>query len=145
MSANFQSLLPLLANPGVRFILIGGCASLVHGSARFQTLVNALKDVSPGLRGAPPGLPFFWDEATIRLGLNFTLTTDLRDLDLLGEVPGNGTYDALVPDSIEIQVFGTKCLCVSLPRLIQLKRAAGCPKDLEAIAELESLLDEKTD
>jgi len=38
------------------------------------------------LRGAPPGLRFRWDEATVRAGLNFTLTTTLGNLDLLGEV-----------------------------------------------------------
>jgi hypothetical protein len=39
------------------------------------------------LRGAPPGLPFQWDERTIKAGLNFTLTSTVGDLDLLGEVP----------------------------------------------------------
>lgn len=33
-------------------------------------------------------------------------------------------------------------LCVDLKTLIRLKRAAGRPKDLEAIAELEVLLEE---
>jgi predicted nucleotidyltransferase len=32
---------------------------------------------------------------------------------------------------------------VSLEKLIQLKRAAGRPKDFEAIAELQALLDER--
>jgi hypothetical protein len=30
---------------------------------------------------------------------------------------------------------------LDLPTLIRVKRAAGCPKDLEAIAELEELRD----
>jgi len=33
--------------------------------------------------------------------------------------------------------------CIELPGLIALKRAAGRPKDLEAIAELETLLVER--
>ncbi|MDJ0851711.1 MAG: hypothetical protein QNK04_25320 [Myxococcota bacterium] len=32
------------------------------------------------------------------------------------------------------------CLCLGLRKLIDVKRAAGRPKDLEALAELEELL-----
>ena len=35
------------------------------------------------------------------------------------------------------------CRVVSLRKLIELKRAAGRPKDFEAIAELESLAEER--
>ena len=95
------------------------------------------------MRGAPPGLPFTWDVDRVRKGLNFTLTTSAGDLDLLGEVTYRGTYEALLPDSEVIRVFDIDCRCLSLPRLIQVKRAAGRPKDLEAIAELESLDEER--
>ncbi len=87
-------------------------------------------------------MPFKWDERTIAGGLNFTLTTSLGDLDLLGEVPGGGTYEQLMPFTQEFSVFGVSCRVVTLERLIQLKRAAGRPKDLEAIAELQALLAE---
>ena len=76
-------------------------------------------------------------------GLNFILTTKLGNLDLLGEVIGGGTYEDLLPDSVEIEVFGTKCFCIGLERLIIVKRAAGRPKDFEVIAELETILEEK--
>ena len=76
-------------------------------------------------------------------GLNFTLTTDIGDLDLLGEIIGGGTYDDLLPDTIAIDVFGSSCRCLSLDALIRVKRAAGRPKDLDAIAELEALADER--
>jgi predicted nucleotidyltransferase len=145
-------------NHGVRFILIGGGAATVHGSARLtldvdvvyardpdnsNRLVAALSPHQPYLRGAPPGLPFRWDERTIRNGLNFTLTTTLGDLDLLGEVAGGGTYEQLLPFTEELTAFGITCRVVTLERLIQLKRAAGRPKDLEIIAELQALLEER--
>ena len=96
----------------------------------------------PYLRGAPPGLPFLWDEETLRRGLNFTLETALGDIDLLGEATGGNTYETLLPSSWEVEVFGVPCRIVSLDRLIEMKRAAGRPKDLEALAELEALRDE---
>ena len=159
MTGNFQQLLPLLANHGVEFILIGVGAAIVHGSARttqdvdvvysrtpenIKRLATCLQDVSPSLRGAPEGLPFFWDEMTINIGLNFTLTTSIGDLDLLGEAAGNGTYDSLLADSVEITAFGTPCRCFTLTRLIQLKQAAGRPKNIETIAELQALIEEQS-
>src|SRR5207247_6822562 len=104
--------------------------------------VETLKPFAPYLRGAPPGLPFALDPPTLRNGLNFTLTTRLGDLDLLGEVVGGGGYRDLLPHAIEIEAFGVKFKCVDLPTLIKLKRAAGRPKDLESLAELQALLDE---
>src|SRR5262249_37565498 len=102
-------------------------------------LVAALAPHRPYLRGAPPGLPFQWTADTVGRGLNFTLTTALGDVDLFGEVVGGGGYEALVPHAIEIELFGRRCLCLGLEKLIDVKRAAGRPKDLEAIAELETI------
>jgi len=157
MSAEFDKLLPALVQGGVEFILIGGVAGNIHGASRLrydvdvvyartaanlQHLAITLKPFAPYLRGAPPGLPFAWDERTIRNGLNFTLTTELGDLDLLGEVVGGGGYRDLLPHAIAIEAFGVTFKCVDLPTLVKLKRAAGRPKDLESLAELQALLDE---
>src|SRR3989442_1373331 len=84
--------------------------------------------IEPYLRGAPPGLPFSWESPTLLRGLNFTLTTTAGDIDLLGEITGGGTFNDLVADTEIIEVFGVKCLCLSLERLIAVKRAAGRPK-----------------
>jgi len=158
MGPNFREILPLLVQQGVRFIVIGGGAALAHGSARvtydidivyardaenIRKLVAALAGHRPYLRGAPPGLPFHWDERTVQAGLNFTLTTALGDLDLLGEVAGGGSYEDLLPFTQEMETFGVRCSFVTLEKLIQLKRAAGRAKDLEAIAELQALLEER--
>jgi hypothetical protein len=153
---DFEGVLRALLASRVEFILIGGLAATVHGSARatfdidvvyrrtpdnIGRLTTALEPLSPYLRGAPPGLPFRFDPATVERGLNFTLATALGGLDLLGEVVGGGRYEDLVPRSQVIALFGFECRCVTLDTLIQLKRAAGRPRDLEALAELESLRD----
>ncbi len=155
---DFKALLDLFVSSGIEFIVVGGAAATAHGSSRLtrdldvvyrrtpeniQRLAEAVGRHQPYLRGAPPGLPFHWDTDTIRRGLNFTLETALGNLDLLGEVTGGGNYENLLPHTELKLIFGVKCRCLNLKRLIEVKRAAGRPKDLEAIAELEVLLEER--
>ena len=154
----FRELIPVLGQGNVEFIIVGGAAATAHGSARLTEdldivyrrtrdnvarLVGVLAPYKPYLRGAPPALPFSWDKRTIWSGLNFTLITSLGAIDLLGEITGGGSYDDLLPTTVQLQLFGVPCLCLSLERLIQVKRAAGRPKDFESIAELEAILEER--
>ncbi len=154
---DFATLLQVLARSHVEFVLVGGAAATAHGSARLTEdldivyrrtsenvtrLANCLAPYKPYLRGAPRGLPFRWDAATLTRGLNFTLITDVGALDLLGEITGGGGYEDLLPHTIILDLFGTSCRCLDLQRLIEVKRAAGRPRDLEAVAELEALLEE---
>ena len=111
--------------------------------ANLERLASALAPHRPYPRGAPAGLPFIWDAETLRRGLNFTLTTTLGDLDLLGVVTGGGDYTALLPYTSTMVLFGQQVRVIALPKLIELKRAAGRPKDFEALAELEALLEER--
>ena len=106
-------------------------------------LAGTLEPLAPRLRGAPDGLPFVLDVATLARGLNFTLTTTLGDLDLLGEVVGGGTYEELLPHTRRLSVFDTEMAVVTLSQLIRLKRAAGRPRDFADLAELEALLEEQ--
>jgi hypothetical protein len=155
---DYTSLLPLLVTNEIDFIIVGGAAATAHGSARLtldldvvyrrddlnlERIVRALEPIQPYLRGAPPGLPFEWSVQTLKKGLNFTLITTLGPLDLFGEIVGGGGYEELQNETIKIQVAGVECLCLSLERLIEVKRAAGRPKDLEAIAELVQILEER--
>jgi hypothetical protein len=155
---NIAALVQLLSGAGVEFIVVGGVAANLQGSARttldldvvyrrtaenMTRLVEALSPFQPYLRGVPPGLPFRLDLATLQRGLNFTLTTTLGALDLLGEIAGGGTYDALVDESDAATVFGATLRCLTLERLIATKRAAGRAKDLIALSELEALLEER--
>ena len=84
---DYKNLLTLLVRDGVQFVVVGGVAAVAHGSARttedldvvygrsssnIKRLVEALSPTNPYLRGAPPGLPFKFDEKTVTNGLNFT-------------------------------------------------------------------------
>jgi predicted nucleotidyltransferase len=154
----FRPLLQALAGAGVEFIVIGGVAAIHHGSARntfdldvlyrrteenINRLVNAIEPLHPYLRGAPPDLPFRFDAATVRRGLNFTLTTDAGPFDCMGEVQGIGGYDAVLSRATDAEVFGLRCRFLNLDDLIAAKRAAGRPKDFETIAELEIIREER--
>jgi predicted nucleotidyltransferase len=154
---DFNALLWLLAENEVEFIIVGGAAATAHGSARLTLdldvvyrrsteniarIVEALTPIKPYLRGAPPGLPFDWSVPTLKKGLNFPLVTTLGALDLLGEIVGGGGFEQLYPETIEVEIAGVKCLCLNLERLIAVKRAAGRPKDLEVMAELQQIQDE---
>jgi len=155
---DFAKLLGVLHDARVECIVVGGLAATIHGSARLtqdvdisyarsdanlERIVRALEPLAPYLRGAPPGLPFEWSIATLRTGLNFTLTTSAGALDLLGEIPGGGRYEDLLPHTIVVDLFSYEVRCLDLPTLIRTKRAAGRPRDLDAIAELEALREER--
>jgi predicted nucleotidyltransferase len=154
VSTGLEQLLRILHAAGVKFVLIGGLAAIAHGAEtvtgdvdicyardrdNLERLSQALAPFHPRLRGVPRDLPFRLDLPTLRTGLNFTLTTDLADLDLLGEVLGLGEYDAVSAASEELQLYGLPCSVISLEALIRAKRAAGRPKDLRALQELEAL------
>ena len=155
----FEQLLYRFAACGVEFVLIGGVASSLHGSSRatfdldlvydrsdenLTRIVDALAPLHPYLRGAPPGLPFRFDFKTLQNGLNFTLTSDLGDIDLFGEVPGGGVYQNLLRQSIKVRLADDASIqVVDLDALIRLKNAAGRPRDLEAVAELLRIKEER--
>jgi hypothetical protein len=149
-----EKILGALRGNGVEFVLIGGAAMSIQGSAcvtldvdicylrtpeNMNRLAAALQTHHPQLRGAPSGLPFRLDADTLARGLNFTLTTDLGDIDLLGEVSGFGSYASVKAEAEPVEVFGATCPVLSIAGLIRSKRAAGRPRDLAALPELEAL------
>src|SRR5262245_8941606 len=108
---DFAGLLQILAHK-VEFIIVGGVAATIHGASRLTqdidivysrseenivAVAEVLAPLHPYPRGVLPGLPFRWDKKTISQGLNFTLTTELGEIDLLGEITGGGSYNDLLP------------------------------------------------
>ncbi|WP_394822831.1 hypothetical protein [Pendulispora albinea] len=151
---DLERLVRVFAAEGVRYVVIGGVALVLQGSARvtqdldlcyartrdnLDALARSLAPFHPRLRGAPPELPFLWDSQTLRSGLNFTLRTDVGDVDLLGEVAGVGSFDDVVALSSPMTLFGCHVHLLGLDGLERAKRAAGRPKDLLDLEEIRTL------
>lgn len=155
---DYRKLLSTLIEGKVEFVIVGGVAATIHGSARFtadldviysrsraniRRLITALAPLEPYLRGAPPGLPFRFDVETVRAGLNFTLATTAGPLDLLGEIAGGFDYQVARKRSMAVELYGHRCRVMDIAALIEAKMAAGRPKDLESIAELQVIREER--
>ena len=152
----FKKAVQALCDGDVEFVVIGGLAATFHGSARvtydldicysrtssnLRRLTEALAPFHPRPRGFPAGLPFIWDDATLRNATIFTLQTDIGEIDLLAEVTGLGAFEEVMQHSMTVEAFERQLITLDLPGLIQAKRATGREKDLSALAELESLLE----
>ncbi len=154
-----KSQLEFLGRHDIECVIVGGVAGTLHGSAIPTTdldvcysrspanlvrIATALHSVNARLRNAPPDLPFLLDAETLRKGMNFTFITDVGDLDLLGEVRGIGFYDKAAEGASSFELLGYRFTVIALEKLILAKRTAGRAKDMIAVAELEAILDRKT-
>jgi hypothetical protein len=146
--------LKLLGEHAVECVIIGGVAATLYGSTiltndldvcyarnpqNLERLATALRSVHAKLRNAPPDLPFILDAETLRRGLNFTFSTDVGSLDLLGEVRGVGFYEEAVTGAIMYELFGHSFPVLEIKKLIVAKRTAGRAKDMVALPELEAI------
>ncbi|HEX5035679.1 MAG TPA: hypothetical protein VFX30_00785 [bacterium] len=154
----FEEIITGLVTADIRFVLVGGLAASAQGSAyvtqdvdicyertpgNVQKMVAYLKAVHAKLRGAPEDLPFILDERTFSFGINFTFQTDLGDLDLLGDMAGVGSYAEAMKLSENIEIFGHRVNVLSIEGLIRAKKAAGRPKDIAHVKELEAIREKK--
>ena len=146
----------LLAKANIEFVVIGGVALRTHGSgyltqdldicysrarANLEKIAEALRPINPRPRGLPENRPFVWDWSTLQNGTNFTFTTSLCDIDLLGEVPGIGAYEEALADSIIVDFEGVPVRVLSIDGLIRAKETAGREKDKAGLNELYALRD----
>jgi hypothetical protein len=155
-AVKFDIAVQRLVDAQVEFVLIGGWAAILNGSSRTtrdldicfartaenrRRLAAALGPYNPRPRDFAAELPFVWDAATLDHGTVFTLTTTLGSIDILAEVSGLGSFDQVRKVSKLVEAFGRQVWTLDLNGLILAKRAAGRPKDLEALLELESIRD----
>ncbi len=144
-----------LARARVRFVVVGGVAAAAHGSiyvthdldicydtppANVMRLAALLAEWEAYPRGVERGLPFFIDDRQFRATPLMTLTTREGDLDVLHRVEGIGVYAEALANSVEFEAFDVRFSALDLPALIRAKRAAGRPRDIAQLPELEALV-----
>ena len=150
-SSLLESCLSPLIAEDVEFIVIGGQAEGLIGSARvtfdvdvcyrrtpenLERLARALATLKPSLRGAPPDLPFRLDAKALALGSNFTFDTTQGPFDLLGYLEPIGDYDAAVRNAVDVTVGPWTVKVLSLDDLIRIKEHIGRPKDRDSLMHL---------
>lgn len=161
MNADLTPLFEGLAKEDAAVVLIGGFAAVTLGvpyvtadidfcydpePENLRRLALALAPLHPWLRidgmmeEEARALPFKLDERTRRGASILTLQTDLGPLDLMSAVPGVGSYADVRAASIRVDALGFPVLVLDLPALIAAKRAAGRPKDLLALPQIEATL-----
>ncbi len=163
-SANFdpERMLSALSEGGVRFILIGGMAAVLHGDVgvtvdidvvpertdeNLERLAEALRGLGARIRadGEPEGLAFdcsaeFFRNPPPESIVN--MTTEAGDLDVTFCPSGTSGFTDLQRDAIDIEAADRlHVLVASLEDVIRSKEAAGREKDRLALPRLRRLLD----
>lgn len=141
----------------VRYVLIGGLAAVLHGSAmptfdvditpepsaeNLTRLSDALRALDARIRvdGIPGGFPFSHDSASLA-GMNtLNLVTSAGDLDIAMHPAGVPDFSAWDRDAVRIEVLGVKVSVASLKSVVRSKAAADRPKDHAALPMLRALL-----
>jgi hypothetical protein len=146
------TLLRMLTEASVDFVIVGGVAVVLQASPRFtrdldicyaptpenlERLGEVLVDLGAMLRGIDEDLPFVPDERTLRQTQIVTLTTREGDIDLLVDPGGSPDYAALRERADRMDLDGFTVAVASIEDMIAMKRAAGRPQDLVDLEALE--------
>ena len=149
-----EEILRRLTARGVDFVVIGGVAAVLWGSARLtydldicyatdngnlDALGSVLIELGATLKGVDDDVPFIPDARTLRHVELLTLNTMAGELDLLAHPAGGPTYDALRRRAARVDIGEFHVLIASLDDLILMKQAAGRKKDLADVEELDAI------
>lgn len=154
-----ERILGALAEHGVRYVLVGGFAAVIHGSpyvttdvdvvpavseANLQRLSDALRALQARVwtQGEPEGVPFDHDGKSLAEARVWNLVTDAGRLDLTFVPSGTSGYEDLARDAVHLTVLGVETDVASLADVIRSKEAAGREKDRVVLPVLRRLLEE---
>lgn len=149
-----RPLLATLVDHHVDFVVIGGMALVLHGSARvtqdldvcfeaspenLAALGTALVSLNATLAGVADDVPFVPDARTLRAVEALTLDTPSGRLDVLARPSGAPAYRVLREEADRYDLGGFAVRVASVDHLLAMKRAAGRDKDLVDVSELEMI------
>jgi hypothetical protein len=152
MDKDLNYLIKTLLENDVEFVLIGGFASVIHGSNhvtqdldicailsqnQLLKLRKALEDLHPVHRmNLKANVSFNERPLPDEEVHNLYLQTDAGVLDVLSHVTAVGNFDDLKKNAISVPLFGKNCLVMSLDDLIKSKEAMPRMKDKIVLDEL---------
>lgn len=164
--ALFEPIFAALNRAGVRYVVVGGVAVVLHGHPRLTADLDLAVDLAPaearkaidallglGLRPRAPVDPAgFADPATrsrwiaergMRVFSMWDPEDPMRVVDLFVENPID--FEELWSRSEDVPLSGTTARVASIPDLIRLKRLAGRPEDALDIEALEAILERRAE
>jgi hypothetical protein len=147
-------LLRRLVGAGVDFVVIGGVAAILHGSARLtrdldivfapdegnlETLGRVLVESEARLRGVEEEVTFVPDARTLHGIQLLTLETNAGWFDVHRRPDGAPPYEGLRRNAERMNLGDFAVLVASLDDLLAMKRAAARPQDLVDVETLETI------
>ena len=150
---DFLDLLKSLNDNDVRYVVIGGYATVLHGGSNVtidldlavaldekngDALIEALREFEPYPPRYGSAKNFVWDIRSFS-GRVISLATTAGRIDILRAVPGIDAFEDIWERSHISSVRGVKVRIASINDLIKMKQAADRPKDREHIKLLEAL------
>lgn len=154
-----ERMLGVLADHGVRFVLVGGFAAVIHGSPYVTTDVDVvpersgenLRRLTEALRamharvwtsGEQEGIQFGHDARSLTEANVWNLVTDHGRLDVTFVPTGTGGFEDLDRDALHLSILGVEVDVASLADVIRSKEAAGREKDRLVLPVLRRILEE---
>jgi hypothetical protein len=154
-----EKLLAALNERGVRYVLIGGFAAVVHGAHYVTTdldiapelsrlnlarLSLALRDLHARVwtSSEPDGLAFEHDAQLLGRVEVWNLVTEHGRLDIALRPSGTAGYDDLATNAVHLTILGADVDVASLADVVRSKEAAGREKDRLVLPTLRRLVDE---
>ncbi len=157
---NFETILSGLNQAGVRYIVVGGLATVLHGHPRFTADIDLVVDLAkdqalktvralgemglvprapvPAEQFAEPEIRRRWiQEKGMQVFSMWDPADPMRVVDLFVRNPLD--FEDLWAQSELVQLGSTQTRIASIPHLIQLKSAAGRAQDLEDIERLREI------
>jgi hypothetical protein len=149
-----SQLLQRLADSRVEFVVVGGFAGVLHGSAlvtrdldicavltpdNIELLRETLKDLNPHHRMTPQRLSFLTVPKPGETVSNLDLQTDWGVVDILSSISGVGNFALIKENSETFDMAGRTCNVISLSDLVLAKEFMGREKDLLAAKELRAI------
>jgi hypothetical protein len=150
-----EGLLRALTAAGVDFVVIGGIAMVLHGSARLtrdldivfapdagnlEALGRALLALDARLREVDEEVPFVPDARTLDRVTLLTLQTSSGWLDVHRQVDGAPAYATLRRNAERQSLGDFSVLVASVVDMVAMKRASGRTQDLADLEELEAIV-----